>query len=116
MIFVAGQAFCQKSDGFRYAYDALFYYKKSGLSIFKANSFVARVAAANKLASTFRITATKQILPIIPADYYTSNIGFFCKKELQLEKITRLPFKFRLGQCAAMRPAGRENGCCYTIK
>jgi len=97
MIFVAGQAFCQKSDGFRYAYDALLYYKKAGLNISRLNSFVARVAAANKMAGTFRITTTKQILPIIPADYYSSNIGFFCKKELQLEKITWLPFKFRLG-------------------
>ena len=30
-------------------------------------------------------------------DYYTKHFGFFCRKELQLEKITAVPFRFRLG-------------------
>ena len=34
---------------------------------------------------------------VIHADYFTQNFGFFCKKELQLEKVTKVPFKFRLG-------------------
>lgn len=34
---------------------------------------------------------------IIPPNYYTIHIGFFCKKELQLEKMTKIPFRFRLG-------------------
>lgn len=34
---------------------------------------------------------------IINADYYTRNFGFFCKKELQIEKTTKVSFKFRLG-------------------
>jgi hypothetical protein len=34
---------------------------------------------------------------IIPADYTVRNWGFFCKKELQLEKATKIPFRFRLG-------------------
>ncbi|TAG11645.1 MAG: hypothetical protein EAZ35_03275 [Sphingobacteriia bacterium] len=34
---------------------------------------------------------------IIPPNYYTNHIGFFCKKELQLEKVTKIPFRFRLG-------------------
>jgi hypothetical protein len=97
MIFVAGPAFCQKSTGSGHTYDALFYYKKAGLNISKQSSFVAKVAAADKLAGSFSFSGTKQILPIIAADFYTSNFGFFCKKELQFEKITKLPFKFRLG-------------------
>ena len=28
---------------------------------------------------------------------YMNKLGFFCKKELQLEKITTLPIRFRLG-------------------
>jgi hypothetical protein len=38
-----------------------------------------------------------QRLAVISNNFYTQNFGFFCKKELQLEKITKLPFKFRLG-------------------
>ena len=33
----------------------------------------------------------------IPNNFYTQNFGFFCKKELQMEKIIKVPFKFRLG-------------------
>jgi len=29
--------------------------------------------------------------------FYTDHPGFFCKKEIQLEKITSVPFRFRLG-------------------
>jgi hypothetical protein len=34
---------------------------------------------------------------VIAADYYTQGFGFFCKKELQFEKITKIPLRFRLG-------------------
>lgn len=30
-------------------------------------------------------------------DYFVRNFGFFCRKELQFEKQTRLPLRFRLG-------------------
>jgi hypothetical protein len=33
----------------------------------------------------------------IDGNFYTAHFGFFCKKELQLEKITKVPFRFRLG-------------------
>ena len=39
-------------------------------------------------------------LPVLPFDYYSSNIGFFCKKELQVERAVRFPVKFRLGSVA----------------
>ncbi len=34
---------------------------------------------------------------IIPANIYSKNLAFFCKAELQLEKRTKIPFRFRLG-------------------
>ena len=34
---------------------------------------------------------------MIDKNYYTEHLGFFCKKEIQLEKIISVPFRFRLG-------------------
>ena len=33
----------------------------------------------------------------ISADFYTQNFGFFCKRELQVEKVTKISLRFRLG-------------------
>jgi hypothetical protein len=37
------------------------------------------------------------LLNQISPGYYCQTLSFFCKKELQLEKITSVPFRFRLG-------------------
>ncbi len=34
---------------------------------------------------------------LLPDNYYASYLAFFCKKELALEKLTKVPFRFRLG-------------------
>jgi len=36
-------------------------------------------------------------LPIIPSTYHAARLGFICKQELQLDKLTPVPLRFRLG-------------------
>lgn len=38
-----------------------------------------------------------QPLRLLPENYYSSGLPFFCKKEIQIEKITKVPFRLRLG-------------------
>ncbi len=43
------------------------------------------------------ILRTSQRLIVLSPSFYTSRLGFFCRKEIKLEKITSVPFRFRLG-------------------
>jgi hypothetical protein len=54
--------------------------------------------AGNHQASSKRMDSLKNSpIKILAPDHYVKGLGFFCKKELQLEKATKIPFRFRLG-------------------
>ncbi len=36
-------------------------------------------------------------LKTVPSTYYFNSLGFFCRKELQIERTLKFPVKFRLG-------------------
>lgn len=52
------------------------------------------VAAPAPVASAPRPTIISRP---IPADYYQQCLGIFCRGEWKLEKLTAVPFRFRLG-------------------
>lgn len=47
--------------------------------------------------NNFIVTASFNNKTFIPANFYSQNFGFFCKKEVQLQKVIKVPFVFRLG-------------------
>ena len=44
-----------------------------------------------------KITPPSYLKSSIPGNFSTLSYGFFCRKELAIEKATKIPFRFRLG-------------------
>ena len=70
-------------------------------------------SAAQRLSPVKSDTAvyTKSLL-LLPQNFYNHHLGFFCKKESQLQQRLRLPVYFRLGSKAYVdyleqKPAAR---------
>jgi hypothetical protein len=60
------------------------------------------VFSINNAARGFAIEKpSKPSIRVIAPDFYTAGFGFFCRQELKFEKITNIPFRFRLGSVAA---------------
>ncbi len=86
MIFVESAAFAQKS--IQKAYTALYVQK-------------ALPVALSYSPNPLQVVEHDGSITIIPRDFYFSNVGFFCKKEVQIEKRLGLPVRFRLGSVDA---------------
>lgn len=60
----------------------------------------------NRLQPSFPVlflsisTPASQSCKGIEQSFYTNGLGFFCRKELEIEKLSSIPFRFRLGSLA----------------
>lgn len=59
---------------------------------------------------------TRKNVPVstyfLPADFYATQLGFFCKQEIKFDKLTKIPFRFRLGsveECDRLEGKGKRN-------
>jgi len=71
-----------------FAPKALYPYKEIKKISFSDTSFLTKQQEFQRIHHSFTI---------IPQNYYAQNLGIICKKELALEKVTKVPFRFRLG-------------------
>ncbi|MEO6255082.1 MAG: hypothetical protein ABIO79_17370 [Ferruginibacter sp.] len=100
MIFVVGGAFCQKI-AYKTVVDKDSFIIRPVIQ--KGNKFNIYTSFHNNLPAQRQTNNKADLLltpvscSVINADFYTRNFGFFCKKELQFEKATKIPLRFRLG-------------------
>jgi hypothetical protein len=95
-----GESFGQKNPDF--SCNPLIYSLNRGLSFEKEGSMKSwnksGVAILN-YTTPFSFTGSflKRNTMTLSPSFGSDHLGLFCKKELQLEKFTSMPFRFRLG-------------------
>ena len=99
MIFVAGGAFSQNSAFPAVVDSADFINKPAFQKHNKINIYTSFHKSIDKkpIINKPVFLLNPVSCSVISADFYTQNFGFFCKKELQFEKATKIPLRFRLG-------------------
>ena len=78
--------------------------------VFVANSvfsqkkpYTAQQVSPEGFATNRILTSHKSVYAYfssVPGNFYSSNLGFFCRQELRLASVTRIPIKFRIGSLA----------------
>lgn len=43
------------------------------------------------------ISGSPYTMKPVAGNFYVKNLGFFCRQELKLEAVTKIPFRFRIG-------------------
>lgn len=81
MIFVAGRGFSQQQTMLASQGQPVGYLKMLPAGVPNAPTFRPAAFYNNPIA----------------ANHYYTELSFFCKKEIQLEKVIKIPFRFRLG-------------------
>jgi len=101
MIFVAGGVFSQNRGDKIHSEQHVYNINPAFKAIPVITAFHV-FSGKKKLPEKFIIPGP-ELLPLpatislISADHYTKHFGFFCKKELQFEKASKIPLRFRLG-------------------
>ena len=78
------------------------------ISFFVNLLLILSLSAAAQLRTNSSTTKRKTLndsiiyvsLHVVPSDFYSLNMGFFCKKELHLQNAIKVPLRFRLGRVA----------------
>lgn len=65
--------------------------------LFLAVIFCSTAAGAQRLNAPKDSMGFSKSLMTVPKNYYTQHLGFFCKKEGQLQKLTNVNLFLRLG-------------------
>ena len=73
---------------------AVFSARRTGLSV-KPWGEVHRISQIQ--TADGELTQSRNLLSAPAKDQYIKGFGFFCKKEMQIEKSLKLPLRFRLG-------------------
>lgn len=93
MIFVGAAAFAQQNQRFLAPAFSL----KSPVVAYSHANRTSWHPVQSKVTALGPVVAISANQPLLPSNYYASGLGFFCKKEIQLQKVTSLNFRFRLG-------------------
>jgi len=93
MIFVGAAAFGQQNHNFLRPAVSI----ESAVVAYSHANKISRYPAQSLATPVRPVAAISANQPLLPSNYYASRLGFFCKKEIQLQKATSLNFRFRLG-------------------